>query len=98
MTDTPPTPPVGGAGQVPVLNEPTGTSDHNYNVEPRVTGDLNATYTSTLGRFLDPVRAHALEQAIAHVNYNGVEGPDVPGEVLAIAERFETWLARDGEG
>jgi hypothetical protein len=57
-------------------------------------GDLNVTYT---GRFLDPVRAHALAQAVNHAGVNGVEGDDVPGEVLAIASRFEAWLVGEQE-
>jgi len=47
------------------------------------------------GHPLNPVRAHALTQAVEHVGVNGTESPDVPGEVLAIAERFEAWLTRD---
>jgi hypothetical protein len=131
MTDPTPTPPVGGAGQVPVLADPpseprepaadgSGTvGDAGAALRPGEGAERPATphdaepvhpvwgygtlepipgQVEQFGRILDPVRACALEQAIAHVNYSGAEGPDVPGEVLAIAERFETWLARDEGG
>jgi hypothetical protein len=84
----------------PIPGNPTGEY-RGFNVErpppEPIHGDLNATYTSTLGRFLDPVRAHALAQAVNHVGVNGVEGDDVPGEVLAIASRFEAWLVGEQE-
>jgi hypothetical protein len=61
-------------------------------------GPVPAQQGEIFGRILDPVRAHALTEAVAHVGVNGVEGEDVPGEVLAIAERFEAWLGREERG
>jgi hypothetical protein len=86
----------GEAPWFPIPGNPDGEYRGNrVALSDPIRGDLNATYTGTLGRFLDPVRACALSEAITFVNYNGTEDPDVPGEVLVIAERFESWLARD---
>ena len=65
----------------------------NRHSEPPMLSEPIHGTVETLGRFLDPVRAHALAQAVAHVGVNGVEGEDLPGEVLAIAEQFAEWLA-----
>jgi hypothetical protein len=73
----------------PSGSPPAGDVSDAFTWSDPTHGDLNVTYT---GRILDPVRAHALAQAVNHVGVNGVEGDDVPGEVLAVAERFAEWL------
>jgi len=60
-----------------------------------IRGDLNATFT---GRFLDPVRAHALAQAVELVKdaSSYVSDPEALAEAassaLAIAKEFEAYL------
>jgi hypothetical protein len=137
MTDTP-TPPVGGAGQVPVLSDPPSEPREPAAGGSGMVGDpegalrpaeaaqepwpgyqrqaeefsrmhakmvalhkgMEAGYQSAqedLGRSLDPVRAHALAQAVRALPWLG-DVPRSPERVVAIAERFETWLARDEGG
>lgn len=67
--------------------DPSLDPDHDLE-STRVHGEI-----SSFGRILDPVRAAALHEAVAHIGVNGTEGPDVLGEVLAIAARFERYLA-----
>jgi len=68
-----------------------------FNWEP-LRGDLNPTYTSTPARFLDPVRAHALAQAVELVKdaSSYVSDPEALAEAassaLAIAKEFELYL------
>jgi hypothetical protein len=51
------------------------------------------------GRILDPVRHAALRAAYECYRYfESDEEGDAIGEILAVAERFESWLARDEEG
>jgi len=54
-------------------------------------GDLNVTHT---GRFLDPVRAAALHEAVQHEAHRMRPPPDdeAIGRVIAAAKMFEAWL------
>jgi hypothetical protein len=59
---------------------------------------MEAGYQSaqeTLGRILDPVRAHALVQAVLAFPFGLSSGQLDINRVTEVAERFETWLARD---
>jgi hypothetical protein len=53
------------------------------------------------GRILDPVKAHALSQAVRLVRRGDLSMADVPfvtNAALAVAKEFEGYLAGDEEG
>jgi len=90
---TMPPPPPDPSGSPP----PRDVSDAFTWSEP-IHGDLNPTYSGTLGRVLDPVRAYALAQAVGLVKdaSSYVSDPEALAEAassaLAIAKEFELYL------
>ena len=92
-----------GSGDGPTMPppppNPSGSPPPRHDAEPvhpvwgygPAHGDLNVTYT---GRFLDPVRAAALHEAVQHEAHRMRPPPDdeAIGRVIAAAKMFEAWL------
>jgi hypothetical protein len=66
-------------------------------VVPVLSDPIHGELGQTLGRFLDPVRAHALAQAVRLYPYGGVPREEPIDQVMRVAETFESWLTRDEE-
>jgi hypothetical protein len=85
------------------MNTPPLAFDHVHNwPAPKVRWkEIPVEQGEILGRILDPVRAAALHEAV--FAWRGFAIPERPeedpaGEIIAVAERFEAWLAKEQAG